>query len=177
MVVAMGHTSECGVVVVSVGGPQGPWSVLPSGARISVSAYRRRTSRMTRSVTPREVRYEAMSGADVAAFPVLPALSMAPVRHQHWPPPYHTHWYDPWRLQTGPALTAFRSGGAWTTPVHPPPPPPTITPLRALQTHEVRALHEETASITKRNRYLHPKTSRTGYCKPPGALIWLVCEF
>ena len=28
LVVAMGHTSECGVVVASVGGPQGAWSVL-----------------------------------------------------------------------------------------------------------------------------------------------------
>ena len=27
-VVAMGHNSECGVVVASVGGPQGAWSVL-----------------------------------------------------------------------------------------------------------------------------------------------------
>ena len=48
---------------------------------------------------------------------------------------------------------------------------PTITPLRALQTHQVRALYEEAARVTKRNRYLHPKTSRTGYCKLPGALI------
>ena len=28
LVVAMGHTSECGMVVASVGGPQGAWSVL-----------------------------------------------------------------------------------------------------------------------------------------------------
>ena len=31
LVVAMGHTSECGVVVASVGGAQGPCSVLAAG--------------------------------------------------------------------------------------------------------------------------------------------------
>ena len=37
-VVAMGHTSACGVVVANVGGAHGPWSVVVSKGR-DVAAY------------------------------------------------------------------------------------------------------------------------------------------
>ena len=48
---------------------------------------------------------------------------------------------------------------------------PTTTPPGGTKTHEERALYEETAPITKRDRVLHPKTSPTGYCAPLGDTV------
>ena len=105
----------------------------------------------------------------------LPALSMGHGGHQHWPPPHHTHWYDPCPLSTGPAPTTFRSEGVLTTCAHFS--PTTTTPLVWPRPPTERALYEEAAHVTKRIRVLHPKTSPAGYCAPLGASIRMVCKF
>ena len=141
LVVAMGHTCECHVVVAGVGAL--PWHM----RRCVLGGGRQRTRSTIRDVSTcvlispetdscHAMIFAASYVADRSA--ACHHLVCAMEGNKQWPPHHDTNWYDPWRLSTGPAPTTFRSGEDFTTCSHSS--PTTTTALVGPQPCTERAL-------------------------------------